>query len=63
MNCHVNLLIYPLLKLNITNVEYHKYFLKIEVLISKTFIDSIISHDGFALMNNVLNVHEEMNGD
>ena len=32
----------------------------IEVLISKTLIDSVISHDGFFLINNVLKGHDKM---
>ena len=32
----------------------------IEVLISKTLIDSNISHDEFVLINNVLKEYEEM---
>ena len=34
----------------------------IEVLISKTLIDSVISHDGFVLINNVLKGHDKMKG-
>ena len=32
----------------------------IEVLISKAFIDSVISHDEFVLINNVQKEHNEM---
>ena len=32
----------------------------IEVLISKSLVDSNISHDGFVLINNVLKEYEEM---
>ena len=32
----------------------------IEVLISKALIDSVISHDRFVLMNNVLKEYDEM---
>ena len=32
----------------------------IEALISKTLIDSVISHDEFVLINNVLKVYNEM---
>ena len=33
---------------------------KIELLISKTLIDSVISHDEFVLTNNGLKKHDEM---
>ena len=33
---------------------------RIEVLISKTLIDSVISHDEFVLINNVLKEYYEM---
>ena len=32
----------------------------IEFLISKALIDSVISHDGFILINNVLKEHNEI---
>ena len=32
----------------------------IKVLISKALIDSVISHDGYALINNVLKEYNEM---
>ena len=32
----------------------------VEVLVSKALIDSIISHDEFALINNVLKEYSEM---
>ena len=32
----------------------------IEVLISKSLVDSNIGHDGFVLINNVLKEYEEM---
>ena len=34
----------------------------IEVLISKALIDSVISHDEFVLVNNVLKGHDKMKG-
>ena len=33
---------------------------RIEVLISKTLIDSVISHDEFVLINNVLKEYKKM---
>ena len=33
---------------------------RMEVLISKTLIDSVISHDEFALINNVLKEYNKM---
>ena len=33
---------------------------RIEVLISKTLIDSVISHDEFVLINNVLKEYNKM---
>ena len=36
---------------------------KIEVLISKTLIDSLISHDEFVLRNNILKEYKEMKED
>ena len=35
-------------------------FNSIEVLISKALIDSVINHDEFVLINNVLKVYEKM---
>ena len=33
---------------------------RMEVLISKTLIDSVVSHDEFALINNVLKEYNKM---
>ena len=33
---------------------------RIDVLISKALIDSVISHDEFVLINNVLNEYDDM---